>query len=253
MSTDWAGKDSIHLWFVFSHQVMESLSRLVKALSILEKYGCNLTSPTRPRYWRSVKHNNPVFRTTVDAIKVSGILIKNNWTYSSLFLIHDVFLTCFLPQGGRRVLFLYGYTNQQIDGLSFPDEITEPDCDKVAAVTLEVMALRTEVDMLLKVSVGFWEKNQNQMVASVPDKKPNIRYVSLSSGHPSSPRMLQRHHPGSYPAGLHTVTYICIQEFLCLIIIQLHFSSEGAFQWLCGKPAWRQGRGRKSPRIPSVS
>uniref|UniRef100_A0A3B5M8C5 RBR-type E3 ubiquitin transferase n=1 Tax=Xiphophorus couchianus TaxID=32473 RepID=A0A3B5M8C5_9TELE len=92
------------------------------ALSILEKYGCNLTSPTRPRYWRSVKHNNPVFRTTVDAIK----------------------------QGGRRVLFLYGYTNQQIDGLSFPDEVTEPDCDVVAAVTLEVMTLRTEVDMLLK-------------------------------------------------------------------------------------------------------
>ncbi|XP_038160828.1 E3 ubiquitin-protein ligase RNF31 isoform X1 [Cyprinodon tularosa] len=102
-------------------EVLESLSRLVKALSILEKYGCNLTSPTRPRYWRSVKHNNPVFRTTVDAIK-----------------------------GGRRVLFLYGYTNQQIDGLSFPDEVTEPDCNKVAAVTLEVMTLRTEVDMLVK-------------------------------------------------------------------------------------------------------
>lgn len=50
---------------------MEALNRLVKALSILEKYGCNLTSPSRPRYWRSVKHNNPVFRTTVDAIKVS--------------------------------------------------------------------------------------------------------------------------------------------------------------------------------------
>ncbi|KAM9337319.1 E3 ubiquitin-protein ligase RNF31-like [Symphorus nematophorus] len=102
-------------------EVVESLSRLIKALSILEKYGCNLTSPTRPRYWRSVKHNNPVFRTTVDAIK-----------------------------GGRRVLYLYGYTNQQIDGLSFPDEVTDPDTEKVAAVTLEVMTLRTEVDMLIK-------------------------------------------------------------------------------------------------------
>uniref|UniRef100_A0A3B4X4C7 E3 ubiquitin-protein ligase RNF31-like n=1 Tax=Seriola lalandi dorsalis TaxID=1841481 RepID=A0A3B4X4C7_SERLL len=88
---------------------------------ILEKYGCNLTCPARPRYWRSVKHNNPVFRTTVDAIK-----------------------------GGRRVLFLYGYTNQQIDGLSFPDEVSEPDAEKVAAVTLEVMTLRTEVDMIIK-------------------------------------------------------------------------------------------------------
>nr|XP_020455386.1 E3 ubiquitin-protein ligase RNF31 isoform X2 [Monopterus albus] len=102
-------------------EVLESLSRLVKALSILEKYGCNLTSPTRPRYWRSVKHNNPIFRNTVDAIK-----------------------------GSRRVLYLYGYTNQQIDGLSFPEEVSEPDTNKVAAVTLEVMTLRTEVDMLVK-------------------------------------------------------------------------------------------------------
>ncbi|XP_029385439.1 E3 ubiquitin-protein ligase RNF31-like isoform X2 [Echeneis naucrates] len=102
-------------------QALESLKRLVKALSILEKYGCNLTCPARPRYWRSVKHNNPVFRTTVDAIK-----------------------------GGRRVLYLYGYTNQQIDGLSFPDEVSEPDAEKVAAVTLEVMTLRMEVDMIIK-------------------------------------------------------------------------------------------------------
>ncbi|KAK2886759.1 hypothetical protein Q8A73_020705 [Channa argus] len=102
-------------------EVLEYLSRLVKALSILEKYGCNLTCPTRPRYWRSVKHNNPVFKSTVDAVK-----------------------------GGRNVLHLYGYTNQQIDGLSFPDEVSEPDAQKVAAVTLEVMTLRSEVDMLIK-------------------------------------------------------------------------------------------------------
>ncbi|AWP21084.1 putative E3 ubiquitin-protein ligase RNF31 [Scophthalmus maximus] len=104
-------------------EALESLSRLVKALSILEKYGCNLTSPARPKYWRSVKHNNPVFRTTVDAVK-----------------------------GGRTVLFLYGYTNQQVDGLSFPEEVSEPDGEKVAEVTLEVMTLRTEVDMLVKGS-----------------------------------------------------------------------------------------------------
>uniref|UniRef100_A0A3Q3W0N2 RING-type domain-containing protein n=1 Tax=Mola mola TaxID=94237 RepID=A0A3Q3W0N2_MOLML len=101
-------------------------NRLVKALSILEKYGCNLTSPNRPKYWRSVKHNNPVFRTTVDAIKE-----------------------------GRRVLYLYGYTNQQIDGLSFPDDVSDPDREGVAAVTLEVMTLRAEVDMLIKLEVCF--------------------------------------------------------------------------------------------------
>nr|XP_020503211.1 E3 ubiquitin-protein ligase RNF31-like [Labrus bergylta] len=102
-------------------EVLESLSRLVKALSVLEKYGCNLTNPARPKYWRNVKHNNPTFKRTVDAIK-----------------------------GGRKVLYLYGYTNQQIDGLSFPEEVAEPDANKVAALTLEVMSLRAEVDMLIQ-------------------------------------------------------------------------------------------------------
>lgn len=50
------------------------------------------------------------------------------------------------------MLYLYGYTSQQIDGLSFPDDVAEPDKENVAAVTLEVMTVRSEVDMLLKVS-----------------------------------------------------------------------------------------------------
>lgn len=58
-----------------------------------------------------------------------------------------------LLQGGRGVLYLYGYTNQQLDGLSFPDDVADPDVDKVAAVTLEVMTLRAELDMLIKVRV----------------------------------------------------------------------------------------------------
>uniref|UniRef100_A0A8C7MLR3 E3 ubiquitin-protein ligase RNF31-like n=1 Tax=Oncorhynchus kisutch TaxID=8019 RepID=A0A8C7MLR3_ONCKI len=107
-----------------SCQTIGSLQRLSTALNILEKYGCNLTSSSRPKYWRTVKHNNPVFRATVDSI-----------------------------QGGRAVLCLYGYSNQQPDGLSFPDVVVEPDIEKVAAVTLEVMSLRMELDMLLKSPV----------------------------------------------------------------------------------------------------
>lgn len=51
-------------------ETLASLQRLSTALNILEKYGCNLTNPNRPKYWRTVKHNNPVFRATVDAIQV---------------------------------------------------------------------------------------------------------------------------------------------------------------------------------------
>ncbi|XP_017269594.1 E3 ubiquitin-protein ligase RNF31 isoform X2 [Kryptolebias marmoratus] len=165
-------------------QALDSLSKLVKALSILEKYGCNLTSPTRPRYWRSVKHNNPVFRATVDAIK-----------------------------GGRRVLHLYGYTNQQIDGLSFPDDVIEPDVGNVAAVTLEVMTLRSEVDMLLKgnhphpeffkdiIPFHIQKNGSSDSVANLPaDKsqgqKAHIPPPPLSLPAPSTkPSPMPRTHP----------------------------------------------------------
>lgn len=49
------------------------LSTLSTALNILEKYGRNLLSPQRPRYWRGVKFNNPVFRSTVDAVQVKPL------------------------------------------------------------------------------------------------------------------------------------------------------------------------------------
>lgn len=49
------------------------------------------------------------------------------------------------------MLCLYGYSNQQPDGLSFPDDATDPDVGRVAAVTLEVMSLRLELEMLIKV------------------------------------------------------------------------------------------------------
>ncbi|XP_061095037.1 E3 ubiquitin-protein ligase RNF31-like [Conger conger] len=97
------------------------LSALHRAMSILQKYGCNLANPKRPKYWRTVKHNNPIFRSTVDAIK-----------------------------GGRAALHLYGYTIQRPDGLSFPDDVTDPDLEKVAAVTVEVMAFCAELELFIK-------------------------------------------------------------------------------------------------------
>ncbi|XP_015813053.1 E3 ubiquitin-protein ligase RNF31 isoform X1 [Nothobranchius furzeri] len=102
-------------------ETLASLQSFSTALNILEKYGCNLTNLNRPKYWRTVKHNNPVFKATVDSI-----------------------------QGGRAVLCLYGYSNQQPDGLSFPDDVGDPDVGRVASVTLEVMSLRMEIEMLIK-------------------------------------------------------------------------------------------------------
>ncbi|KAJ8395965.1 hypothetical protein AAFF_G00026730 [Aldrovandia affinis] len=150
---------------------LASLQRLSTALNILEKYGCNLTSPSRPRYWRSVKHNNPVFRATVDAIR-----------------------------GGRAVLCLYGYSNQQPDGLSFPEDVMEPDIEKVAAVTLEVMTLRMELDMLIKEShphPEFFEIIIPSLCQEgVTLEQANSRLVSDAVVIPSSERKWEREgHP----------------------------------------------------------
>ncbi|KAK1790163.1 hypothetical protein P4O66_014085 [Electrophorus voltai] len=133
-------------------EALGSLQRLSTALNILEKYGSNLTSSNRPKYWRTVKHNNPVFRATVDAI-----------------------------HGGRAVLCLYGYTNQQPDGLSFPDDIVEPDIAKVASVTLEVMTLRMELDSLIKgvhPHAEFFER----IIPSLTQKEDDEEITSDSAG-----------------------------------------------------------------------
>ncbi|KAG8455389.1 hypothetical protein GDO86_001545 [Hymenochirus boettgeri] len=97
-----------------------SLHAVITALNILEKYGKNLLSPLRPKFWKSVKFNNPVFKTRVDAI-----------------------------EGGRLVLSLYGYSQSLPDGLSFPDSVEEPNVQNVAAVTADVIILHHELNLLI--------------------------------------------------------------------------------------------------------
>uniref|UniRef100_UPI00398F8788 E3 ubiquitin-protein ligase RNF31-like n=1 Tax=Pristiophorus japonicus TaxID=55135 RepID=UPI00398F8788 len=99
-------------------QGLEAVSR---AFNILDKYGRNLLSPTKPKFWRAVKFNNPVFKTTVDGI-----------------------------QGSRDILRQYGYTVEQSDGMCFPEDVPEPDRRKVAAVTIEVAMLQLELELLHK-------------------------------------------------------------------------------------------------------
>ncbi|XP_065270615.1 E3 ubiquitin-protein ligase RNF31 [Emys orbicularis] len=124
------------------------LRTISTALNILEKYGRNLLNPLKPRYWRGVKFNNPVFRSTVDAI-----------------------------QGGRDVLRLYGYTEQQPDGLSFAEGLEEPDARRVASVTVDVVLLRAELNLLLSnnhpnpdILQGMLEGGQE--VTLIPDSVP---------------------------------------------------------------------------------
>ncbi|KAL7869891.1 hypothetical protein AOLI_G00138790 [Acnodon oligacanthus] len=157
-------------------EVVESLNRVVKALSILEKYGCNLLNPNRPKYWRNVKFNNPVFKAVVDTVK-----------------------------GGRDVLRLYGYTVGQDDGLSFPEDVTAPDVHTVSAVATEIMTLREELDLLSKgthahpeffektiPSLGQQEQNKeiepDAVVIPVPVPKPRKLIGTVKQSPRDSPK-----------------------------------------------------------------
>ncbi|XP_062843999.1 E3 ubiquitin-protein ligase RNF31 isoform X2 [Trichomycterus rosablanca] len=147
-------------------ETLESLQKLSTALNILEKYGSNLTNPNRPKYWRTVKYNNPVFRATVDAI-----------------------------HGGRDVLCLYGYTSQQPDGLSFPDDALQPDVAKVAAVTLEVMSLRVELEMLIKGAYPhpeFFERIIPALAKQADEDEDNEVSIDAIATSPSSDRPWER-------------------------------------------------------------
>ncbi|KAH0509639.1 E3 ubiquitin-protein ligase RNF31 [Microtus ochrogaster] len=146
------------------------LNTLSTALNILEKYGRNLLSPQRPRYWRSVKFNNPVFRSTVDAV-----------------------------QGGRDVLRLYGYTEERPDGLSFPEGQEEPDEYQVAIVTLEVLLLRTELSLLLQNK----HPRQNALDELLRDNVEDDM-LQLSEFHP----LLREIVPGPLPSAPDTV-WVC--------------------------------------------
>ncbi|XP_043914761.1 E3 ubiquitin-protein ligase RNF31 isoform X2 [Protopterus annectens] len=106
---------------ITSNNVQMGLNMISKAFNILEKYGRNLLNPKKPHFWRCVKFNNPVFKNTVNAI-----------------------------QGGKEVLYLYGYTEEQSDGLNFPNSVPEPDERKVASVTVDVTLLRLELDHIIK-------------------------------------------------------------------------------------------------------
>uniref|UniRef100_A0A8C5WDB8 RBR-type E3 ubiquitin transferase n=1 Tax=Leptobrachium leishanense TaxID=445787 RepID=A0A8C5WDB8_9ANUR len=137
-----------------------ALRSVITALNILEKYGRNLLSPLRPKFWRSVKFNNPVFKAQVDAV-----------------------------EGGRVVLALYGYSCALPDGLSFPDSVTEPDVSTVAAVTADVIILHHELNLLISNS------HPRQAEAARELLSEGLRQQSLV---PDSPAVSQA--PSSVPA-----------------------------------------------------
>ncbi|KAJ7313157.1 hypothetical protein JRQ81_004430 [Phrynocephalus forsythii] len=167
-------------------EILKDLRTISIALNILEKYGRNLLTPLKPRFWRMVKFNNPVFRDTVDIIK-----------------------------GGRDILRLYGYSEEQGDGLCFLEHLLEPDIAQVASVTIDIMLLRAELNLLLSDAhpnpLAFQELIQGYDSL----KSSLIRDASPVQEHNPQPPMNTLSHPGYLPpdacllCGLESPSFHC--------------------------------------------
>ncbi|XP_053558336.1 LOW QUALITY PROTEIN: E3 ubiquitin-protein ligase RNF31 [Bombina bombina] len=135
-----------------------SLRPVITALNILEKYGRNLLSPLRPKFWRSVKFNNPVFKATVDAIEV-------------MLFVHSA----------------VGHSRHGSDGLSFPESVQEPDLSTVAASDpLIVIILHREQNLLISNSHPKQEKAMQELLGdNMEQKKSLVADSALVSQTPS--------------------------------------------------------------------
>ncbi|XP_073431467.1 E3 ubiquitin-protein ligase RNF31 [Dendrobates tinctorius] len=165
----------------------QHLRSVINALNILEKYGKNLLSPHRPKFWRSVKFNNPVFKSTVDAVN-----------------------------GGRHVLSLYGYTQSLPDGLSFPDTEVEPDIANVAAVTADVIILHRELNLLISKSHPYQDQVAKELMAmNVP--QPALVPDSVVFSRPT-PSVSETSPEGCGLCGVKTVSVVCnsCNDALCV-------------------------------------
>nr|XP_006817413.1 PREDICTED: uncharacterized protein LOC100375820 [Saccoglossus kowalevskii] len=99
----------------------DSIAKLVSALGILEKYGINLLKVNKPNVWRSVRFSNVIFRTKVDIV-----------------------------EGARNVLQLLGYTEDVDDGLTYPDEVENPNIAEVVKVTADLIIAKHEIEAIQK-------------------------------------------------------------------------------------------------------
>ncbi|XP_048577169.1 E3 ubiquitin-protein ligase RNF31 isoform X2 [Nematostella vectensis] len=103
------------------NNVKEKLIYTIQALAILEKYATNLLKPMKPINWRTVKFTSSLVRTYLENI-----------------------------EGSTDILRQMGYTANVQDGLSFPDNIIEPNVEKVRELAADLYLARVEIGDLVK-------------------------------------------------------------------------------------------------------
>uniref|UniRef100_A0ACB8EXY9 Uncharacterized protein n=1 Tax=Sphaerodactylus townsendi TaxID=933632 RepID=A0ACB8EXY9_9SAUR len=111
-------------------------------------------------------------------------------------------------EGGRDVLRLYGYSEEQSDGLCFPEGLQEPDTLRVASITVDVMLLRAEgVEPYAFLQAGSGGNHRiealmrrgNLITDAAPEHTPPVPALSHTEYHPPDSCLLC----GLEPPSLH--------------------------------------------------
>lgn len=92
-----------------------------QAYDLLLKYVINLLKPKRPQVWRSIKTTNSHFCARVDCMV-----------------------------GARHILKDIGYSVEQDTSMQFPDDVVEPDKEKLHVIAAELLMAKLDVEEMIK-------------------------------------------------------------------------------------------------------
>lgn len=132
------------------NQEKDNRSRTIAgACEILLKYTTNLLIPRRPLVWRAIKTTGSLFRARVD---------------------------CMI--GARDILKMIGYTEEDSNTLRFPDQVKEPDRDKLCVIAAELLMAKLETEDIQSVAVTPTPANQPSSLSRTPQRM-TIHYTHV--------------------------------------------------------------------------
>ena len=131
---------------------------IAQACDLLLKYVVNLLKPKRPQVWRSIKTTNSHFCARVDCMV-----------------------------GARDILRIIGYSETHTEtAMQFPDNVKEPDKEKLHVVAAELLMAKLEAEILQ-------ESSNTAGQSSMSRQSSNSTTSSTNSGpQPVSPQQTHR-------------------------------------------------------------
>ena len=129
----------------------DHLTMMTSAYDLLLKYVINLLKPKRPQVWRSIKTNNTAFRARVDCM-----------------------------EGSRDILKAIGYSEVTQTSMQFPEDVEEPDHERLRTFSAELLMAKLEVEQMndrqqTPQSLDPQQQQQQQQQQYTAEQQPSIQ------------------------------------------------------------------------------